>query len=85
MDWIGLAIQAMFEVVCHGTAKALLPICTFGRVQTKPIAPRFGMSRPFSIYRQNGTVIVGQIYAILIGLIFWFAVGCILIGLARSV
>jgi len=41
------------------------------------------MSRPFSIYRQNGIVIVGQIYAILIGLIFWFAVGCILIGLAR--
>jgi hypothetical protein len=78
---IGALFQIILEFVCHGASRVVLPALTFGRVHVEPYAK----GRRFSIWRQDGRIMVGEAYAILLGLTFWVVVGGIVIGLARSV
>jgi len=83
MDWFGSALSAALELLCQGTARVLFPLLTSGRVEAEAIVSRSGPWRPFSIYRRNGTIIVGEAYSFLFGLIFWVVVGCIVVILVR--
>ena len=72
MDWLGSVVQALIEAVFHATAKALLPLCTFGWVRAEP----FGSSRELSIRRApDGTILIGVFWATIVGLLFWVFAG----------
>ncbi|MBZ6077078.1 hypothetical protein [Microvirga puerhi] len=87
---VEMLIQSVLELVMlgilrilHVTASIALTIFTFGRIQAEPVAhPQ--SSKPFSIYRQNGSIIIGVGHAVLVGLTLWIAIGWIVIGFVRS-
>lgn len=80
-----IALQAGGELIVrgilwafHATARVALPIGTFGYVQAEPIEQP-GSPKLFRIYCRDRTVIVGVGHAVLLGMIFWIAVGYIVL------
>jgi hypothetical protein len=68
-------IEGAVELAFHGTARVLLPLCTFGWVRTEPVFPQPGTAQPFAVRRApDGAIVLGSFLATIVGIGVWVAV-----------
>ncbi len=67
-------LEALLELIFHGTAQLLMPLLTFGRIRTEHIFQPSGMS-PLGLRRTpDGTIVIGAFLAIITGVLIRAAV-----------
>jgi hypothetical protein len=67
-------LEALLELVFHGTAQLLMPLLTFGRIRTEHIFRPSGMSALGVRRTPDGTIVIGSFLAIVMGVLIWVAV-----------
>ena len=73
--------QLVFELLFWSTAKVAIPVLTFGRWRVEPLngsrpgIPWYGFKR-----QSDGTLLIGYLPAMFLGMTLWLAIGILLLA-----